>query len=218
MTKSIKKILTTIFAATLGAATLAIFASCAPAASDFTFEAENAIIDDDGAQSPVTVENTTEWTESGDEGVEVTNIGYFTTSGETLTFKIESTHECDATLTLRAASGVCDMETLDWTTFMFTMKEVDLSENEYITLKVNGTEASLSGVLPETENSSWYLPASYHHFGEGTADIHLTKGENIIIIEVVSEDGMGINIDKITINAASTLTWTETDNSDRASA
>ena len=84
---------------------------------------------------------------------------------------------------------------------------------------VNGAECKLEGVLPGLEAPmDWEVLSSYYkHYGTATAKIDLKSGENVIVLTSQGYNGGqgGINVDKITINAASELTWTETDNSDR---
>lgn len=93
------------------------------------------------------------------------------------------------------------------------MKEIDLSLGEVVKVTNNDAEVALTGILPSTPNSSFMNAACYHHFGEGKGNIKLKKGENVILLTIVGT--MGINVDKITINAASELTFTKTDNSER---
>lgn len=206
---------------TVSVLTMTAFAGCAPEAKDYVFEAEDAILIDTEDEtlttaqgySTMTLEKTTEWTEDGSEGPEVTNVGYFASAGDTIKFVINSSEECTATLTLRAASGYADFETMDWTTWVFTMKEIDLSEGDVLSVTNNGDEVALTGILPSTPNSSFTNAACYHHFGEAKGSIKLKKGENVILLTIVGQ--MGVNVDKITINAASNLTFTKTDNSSR---
>ena len=98
-------------------------------------------------------------------------------------------------------------------------EEVDLSKGEHAKLTVNGTECKLEGVLPGLEAPmDWEVVSSYYkNYGTATAKIDLKAGENVIVLTSQGYNGGqgGINVDKITINAASELTWTETDNSDR---
>ena len=76
---------------------------------------------------------------------EATQGGYFTTAGETITFKINASKACSATLTLRAASAVAQFAD------PMIFEEVDLSKGEHAKLTVNGTECKLEGVLPGLE-------------------------------------------------------------------
>lgn len=217
-----KKLLTVLAVIlSVSALTATALTGCAPKAQDFVFEAEDAILidtEDESAKNaqgykPITLEQATEWTEDGSEGPEVTNVGYFSSTGDTIKFVINSSRECAATLTLRAASCVFDLATVDWSTMSFTMKEVDLSEGDVVSIKNNGTEIAMTGILPSTPNSSFMNAACYHHFGEAKGTVNLKKGENVITLTIVGT--MGINVDKITINAASDLTFTKTDNTER---
>ena len=190
--------------------------------TEYTFEAEKGVLTDgtgtnNGQPTPITVETGTEW--GGDKdtaGPEVTALGYFNT-GAVVTFKITSDKECDALLTLRAAST--ENETDLWTGgSTFTVKEVDLSKGEHATLSVNGTNVALAGILPGLSltgigwgDMGWIYNAPLKNFGTGTAVIHLNEGENTIVLTAAK----GFNLDKIAIKADATLTWTETDNSSR---
>ena len=203
--------------------------------TDYTFEAEKGVLTNGKTQQydwatgqtseveqPVTVETGTEW--GGDKdtaGPEVTALGYFN-GGATVTFKITSDKECDATLTIRAASTENEAD-IGWgptgmTMTYFNVKEVDLSKGEHATLSVNGTNVALTGILPglnltglTADDMSWVYNAPLKNFGTGTANIHLKAGENTIVLTAAK----GFNLDKIVINADATLTWTETDNSSR---
>ncbi len=195
--------------------------------TEYTFEAEKGVITNGKTQQydwqtseveqPVTVETGTEW--GGDKdtaGPEVTALGYFN-GGATVTFTITSDKECDALLTLRAAST--ENETDLWTGgSTFTVKEADLSKGEHATLAVNGTNVALAGILPGLSltgigwgDMGWIYSAPLKNFGTGTAVIHLNEGENTIVLTAAK----GFNLDKIVIKADATLTWTETDNSSR---
>ncbi len=198
---------------------------------EYTFEAEKGIITNGKTQQydqatgqtseveqPVTVETGTEW--GGDKdtaGPEVTALGYFN-GGATVTFKITSDKECDALLTLRAASTENETD-MWWGGNTFTVKEADLSKGEHATLAVNGSNIALAGILPgltltgvSGADMGWIYGAPLKNFGTGTARVHLVAGENTIVLTALK----GFNLDKITIKADATLTWTETDNSSRA--
>ncbi len=197
--------------------------------TEYTFEAEKGVITNgkttgqtSEVEQPVTVETGTEWGGDKDtEGPEVTALGYFN-GGATVTFTITSDKECDALLTLRAASTENESD-MGWgpsgmTLTQFTVKEADLSKGEHATLAVNGTNVALAGILPglnltglTPDDMGWIYSAPLKNFGTGTANIHLVAGENTIVLTAAK----GFNLDKITITADATLTWTETDNSSR---
>lgn len=205
---------------TIGALTLTACGS----GTDYTFEAEDAVLEGttqgwvNGAQqeTAITVEEGTEWAglnEDGTpkEGPAVKNLGNFNAASQSITWKITASKECDATLTLRAASAVMSMAE-DWSSL--GMSEVDLSKNEYATLKVNGTAVALEGTLPGLSGLGWDMMANgaiYRNFGTGTAKIHLVAGENVIVLQGMGTQS-GINIDKIIINASAELSFTKTNN------
>lgn len=205
---------------TIGALTL----TACGGGTDYTFEAEDAVLAGttqgyvNGAQQEtgITVEEGTEWAglnEDGTpkEGPAVKNLGNFNASGQSITWTITASKECDATLTLRAASAVMSFAE-DFSSF--GMAEVDLSKNEYLTLKVNGTAASLEGILPGLSGLGWEMMANgaiYRQFGTGSAKIHLVKGENVIVINGMGTQS-GVNIDKIIINCTAELSFEKTNN------
>ena len=202
-----KKLNRALAAVTLSATLIASLAGCGGSAQDYVFEAEKAELSA-ACMVETGPEYTTEVTTT-----EATQVGYFTTAGETITFKINADKACSATLTLRAASACAQ-----WADPM-VFEEVDMSKGEHAKLTVNGAECKLEGVLPGLEAPmDWEVLSSYYkHYGTATAKIDLKSGENVIVLTSQGYNGGqgGINVDKITINAASELTWTETDNSDR---
>lgn len=200
-----KKLNKAIAALTLTALLAASLAGCGGKAQDYVFEAEKAELSA-ACMVETGPEYTTEVTDT-----EATQVGYFTTAGETITFKINASKNCSATLTLRAASACAQ-----WVDPM-VFEEVDMSKGECAKLTVNGTECKMEGVLPGLEAPmDWEAVSAYYkHYGTATAKIDLKSGENVIVLTSQGYAGGGINVDKITINAAAELTWTETDNSDR---
>lgn len=200
-----KKLNRALAAVTLSATLIASLAGCGGSAQDYVFEAEKAELSA-ACMVETGPEYTTEVTTT-----EATQVGYFTNAGETITFKINADKACSATLTLRAASACAQ-----WADPM-VFEEVDMSKGECAKLTVNGTECKLEGVLPGLEAAmDWEaFSAYYKHYGTATAKIDLKAGENVIVLTSQGYSGGGINVDKITINAAAELTWNETDNSDR---
>lgn len=205
--KKVHKTLTAIAAFTLAASMALSLTGCGGKAQDYVFEAEKAEL-----SSACMVETGPEYTTEVTD-TEATQVGYFTTAGETITFKINASKACSATLTLRAASAVAQFAD------PMIFEEVDLSKGEHAVLSVNGTDCKLEGVLPGLEAPmDWEVFSAYYkHYGTATAKIDLKAGENLIVLTSQGYNGGqgGINVDKITINATSELTWTETDNSDR---
>lgn len=207
--------------------------SAAVAAEDYTFEAESAVITDGtvsvspgwgqpavDAPASVKVETGTKYTGDGSTGEAVTNLGYFYGEGTKAVWTVTAAEECDVVITLHAAAAVQDQSGVtDWTTGAgLKFKAVDLSQNEYVKLSVNGTDAQLTGTLPGLEGLNWESirnPAVYANYGTGTVKVHLTKGENVITLSAVKKDS-GINIDKIVISSPVALTYTPADNSARA--
>lgn len=211
-----------------------------PEAQDFTFQAEDAILADADGQAENTIKIQTRMEEGQDETNATKVIGYFTTEGQTITWKINSSHACTATVKIRLSGCAYaaidkDGNIVDMNTIMGTLMwgapapegfDMD-SANGYLQelkaedcglmFKVNGTEATMSGTLAGKKietGSGWGLFGVYNAvaFGEYTATIDLKKGENTIVLEVGTA---GANVDKITINAASKLTHTAVDNKDR---
>lgn len=202
---------------------MAALGGCAPDPQDFTFECEQMIIEGSGqgsaGASPATVE-TGPLYDSEEEG---TFVGTFSDAGSTLTFTVTSDYECDATITLYAASAKSgmDMSGVDWndpTTYgnmKIWLDAIDLEEvtadGATVSITNNGgAPVTLKGTLPGLETLDMQDTASWHYVGSGSGTIHLVKGENKIVIEHV--ESIGINYDKVVINAAANLTWTPTEN------
>lgn len=199
------KTMTKIAALVLSVVMIASLAGCGDGAgTDYVFEAENAVLSS-ACQIETGPEYTTELTD-----IEATQVGYFTAAGETITWKINASKACTATLTLRAASACA--------TFGEPMvfEEVDMSKGEHAVLTVNGTKVDMTGTLPGLEAPmDWEaFSAYYKHYGEATAKIELKSGENTIVLTSQGYNGGqgGINVDKITINASAELTWNPTTN------
>ena len=199
--------------------------------TDYTFEAEKAQLSQN-ADGVAVYQSATEYSANG-EGAAVELVGYFTAADASIVWKITSDKECDATLTLRAASASADGAGL-WMGGKGYIKEMDLSTGTYVTLDVNGTNAKLDGKLPGLEftpaedfsNMMDFYGSYMNNYAEVTAKIHLKAGENTITLKslgyVETPEGegaqpisYGINVDKITVTAPATLTWTETDNTGR---
>lgn len=206
----IKKLFTVAAASALALTFGAVALTGCGTAKDFTFEAEEAVLTDPDTvaeNQTMTVQNGSEWTGTDEEGAEVTVVGYFSTPGQTITWNIKSSSECDATLLIRGSSCAFDFASMDWTNWTMTINELT-AEDSGVVLKVNDTEVTFTGTLPETEGGSF----TTLHFGEYIANIHLKSGDNKIVLESVTG---GFNVDKITVNAKSDLTFEKADNSDR---
>ena len=126
--KKAHKTLTAIASLALAASLAASLAGCGGKAQDYVFEAEKAEL-----SAACMVETGPEYSAEG-SGPEATQVGYFTTAGETITFKINASKACSATLTLRASSA-CGQ----WAEPM-VFEEVDMSKGEHAKLTVNGEE------------------------------------------------------------------------------
>lgn len=199
---------------------MAALGGCAPDPQDFTFECEQMIIEGSGqgsaGASPSNIETEGIYIDGVELGDEATFVGTFSDAGSKLTFVVTSDVECDATFTLHAASAKMGMAA-DWSDAW--IDEIDLeditADGTTVSITNNGGDPiTLKGTLPGTTWEGGFAgmgtPGVWHHVGSGTGTIHLVKGENKIVIEHV--ESIGINYDKVVINAAANLTWTPTEN------
>ncbi len=214
-----------------GMAALAGCVAPAPEAKDFTFEAEEATLTENDDNVACYQEVTEYGAAEGADTIEI--VGYFTAADANIIWTIQSSHECDATLTLRAASTAvqANIDSSGEGPYTATTLELDMSTGEYATLTVNDVEVSFTGTLPGIAEKTFAdamtgfgeaYGGMMNNYGTVTAKIHLKKGENVIALTslgyVENNINYGLNVDKITINAASNLTWTPEDNTDRAPA
>lgn len=220
MKKTIKKMLgiTAAAALTLSMGSMALI-GCGGGVKDYTFEAEHAVWSEN-----IFVDTGAVW---GQDGSEATFAGNFNQPGQTITWTIKASKECDATLTLHAASASMGMIPIDPngnlqdpTNFKIGLAEVDLSSDQ-ITISVNDTAASMTGKLPANP-AEWDGQSAdgWHNVGTATGTVHLKKGENVITLEITGAPPFGywtagINVDKIVINSEAKLTFTKTDNSNK---
>ncbi len=237
--KSLKKILgiaaTSALALTLGAFALT---GCG-GDKGYTFEAEEAILTEPEGFEP------SDWgaklmdlEEKKDGKKDITVVGYFSAKGMTITWKINAEEECDASIKIYGSSTKFKTVTkadgtaieYDWTTWQPTNVEptdevkggIDAlpAENSGVSLKVNGSAATMSGTLPGKEVTATFAESSSFYAlyvaGQYTANVKLNKGENIIVLEIDGAAGGGFNVDKMVIDASTKLTHTPVDNSDRA--
>lgn len=217
-----------------GALTLAMGAfaltGCAKGV-DYTFEAEEAELCEG-----LKVQNGKQWT-ANDDGADVTVVSYFANAGQTITWTINAASDCNVKLKLRASSCAfgalnASNEVVDLGEIMGSIMQggaIEEGTKGYVSelkaadcgsvLKVNDAEVTMSGTLPSTtielaDGNPWALMGVYSviNCGEFTADAKLKKGENKIVLEVVTS---GFNVDSLTVNSSAELTFTETDNSDR---
>ena len=193
--KTIRKIAALILSVLM----IASLAACGGSAKEFTFEAENAVINAEGASV-----ETGPSTKDGQDNGEITNVGSFNSG--TLTWTITSDKDCDATLTLHGAS--CAMGFSDAGMCLYEIDMATASGTVY-KLTNNGTEYSMTGKLPGTEVLNMEDPAVWRNMGTVTANIKLVKGENKIVFEIAGAlEGAfssGINVDKIVISAPAEL-------------
>jgi len=201
---------------------------------DNVFEAEEAVLFDPEDMD----ENNYMKLQPNAEGSEETYtlVSYFATEGQTITWNVKSSKECDVTLKLYASScvfcltdangNVADLtaalwmqqfpEGFDQTTMQPTLAAVKGAD---IALTVNDAEVTLEGSLPELKtgvvSNAWEAMGIYSavKIGAVSATVHLTKGENKIVL--TPSTGVGYNVDKITINTDAKLTFKKTDNSAR---
>lgn len=201
------KTITKIAAIILSVVMIASLAGCGASAKEFTFEAENAVINADGANV-----ETGPSTLNGKDNGDITNVGSFNSG--TLTWTITSDKDCDATLTLYGAS--CAMGMTD--AGGFGLMEIDMATASGSVYKLtnNGTACTMTGKLPGTAELNMEDPAVWRNMGSVTANIKLVKGENKIVFEIAGAlEGAfssGVNVDKIVISAPAELTWNPTNN------
>lgn len=217
-----------------GALTLAMGAfaltGCAKGV-DYTFQAEEAELCEG-----LKVQNGKQWT-ANDDGADVTVVSYFATAGQTITWTINAASDCNVKLRLSASS--CAFGALNASNEVVDLGEImgaiygggGLEEGTKghvaelkaadcgAVLKVNDAAVTMSGTLPSTTidvdaNNPWAIMGVYSviNCGEYTAEAKLKKGENKIVLEVVSG---GFNVDSLTVNSSAELTFNATDNSDR---
>ena len=194
--KTIRKITALILSVLM----VASLAACGGSAKEFTFEAEDAAINAEGAAV-----ETGPSTKDGKDNGDITNVGSFNSG--TLTWTITSDKDCDATLTLHGAS--CAMGMTDAGGFGLFEIDMATASGSVYKLSVNGTEYSMTGKLPGTEELNMEDPAVWRNMGTVTANIKLVKGENKVVFEIAGAlEGAfssGVNVDKIVISAPAEL-------------
>lgn len=214
--KKIGKLAAMIASATL-ALTMGVFSltGCA-SGTDYTFEAENATLEGevmgmDGTMSPAAVENGKEYKINGElvEGATLSGVGNFNGVGQKMTWTVEASADCSATLTLYGASALMEFEDNNLT----GLSELDFGTSTAYKLTCNGEEAKLSGKLPGSVwENGWAdmgAPGAWWNIGTATAKINLKQGKNTVVFEIVGLDTgrftAGVNVDKIVINASAEL-------------
>ncbi len=213
--KKAAKFFTIALAVALVAVFVFAFAGCG--GTDYVFEAESSVIAGEGNVSGTGVGLATVETGpgyiDGKAVEELTDVGNFNTAGQTLTFTITSDKACSAKITLQAASAAMGMNANG---DGLALAEIDFATQTAYKLTNNGTEITLSGKLPGLDPLDMSDQAAWRNMGKVSGNVDLVAGENKIVLEIVGAiEGTfssGLNVDKITINAPATLTWTPTTN------
>ena len=236
--KSLKKILTFAAASALTLTMGAVALTGCGGGKDFTFEAEHATL----AEPDGFVENPNwgikamdlETKQEGDN--ELVAIGYFSVKGMTITWKVNASEECDASIKICGSSTKfkklikADGTAVEYAPPTYQpnatpdedvsggIDELDAA-NCGVVLKVNGENAEMNGTLPGKEVTVKFVESmgiyALYVSGQYTANVKLQKGENTIVLEVDAQQGGGFNVDKIVVNTSAELTHTPVDNSDR---
>lgn len=234
--KSFKKILMFAAASALTLTMGAVALTGCGGGKEYTFEAENAILAEPEGFEPSQWVKGMDLEEKLDGETDVTAVGYFSTQGMTITWKVNAAEEGDVTIKVYGSSTKfmqptkmdgSQVEYLPPTYQPNVEPDEELkagleelpAENCGVALKVNGEEATMSGTLPGLEKTITIAQAmeiyGLYKGGYYTANVHLNKGENTIVLEVNTQMGGGFNVDKIVVKANSELTHTAVDNSDR---
>lgn len=189
----------------------------APVDGVYHFEAEHAILEDNGAgsQHVMVIEvDRHEFTASGEtNGPLVNDVGYFggqsDNEGQTITWKFDSSAAGEVKLTLRISSAVGSWDDLK-------ISPIDLGAEGAPSLKVNGADISLEGKqldgLDNLTLEDMQSGVAYSNFSEVEITVNLVAGENTVVL---TSGAKGCNVDKIMIETSNTLTFTKTNNSDR---
>lgn len=233
--KKFKKILSV---AAVSALTLTVgaFALTGCGGKDYAFEAEEALLEEPEGfvPNPQFGLNAMDVEEKNDG--EVTCVGYFSTKGMTITWKVNASEDCEVVLKILGSSTKfkevtkADGSKIEYAPPLYQpnleigeMVKGGLdelaAENCGVALKINGEEATMSGTLPGIEMTIEYenfmsMAAFYGLYkgGEFKANVKLKKGENTIVLESVSG---GFNVDKLVVNSPVEVTCEKIDNSDR---
>ena len=195
-------------------------APVAPVEGVYSFEAENAELDDKGAASNTMVVEVDrrEFTEPGDNtGPLVTNVGYFggseVNAGQTITWKFTAAKAGEVTLKLRASSAVGD-----WAGRKITA--IEMGTDGAPTLAVNDEVKDLAGQrIGETRSDftqdDMQSGRAYSNFTELEITVQLVAGTNTVVF---TSGTLGCNPDKIMIETDIELTFIKTNNNNRIAA
>ena len=203
---------------------IAAFALVGCGVQEYTFEAEDAVLEGEAVSwtgsTPMSIETGPVYTGTDAEGAEATVVGNFNSDAQSITWTITSSKECDADLTFYAASAA--MVVKDMATWSFGLAAITGDSGVVSITNNGGTAVTLSGSLPGLETLDMSDATSWKNIGSLTGKIHLVKGENKIVLKIDGsvEGAMssGVNVDKIVLKASANLTFTKTDNSDKAAA
>ena len=202
---------------------MAAMVGCGVSGDPYTFEAEDGEL---GGAAQVE-EGKHFWAGSlNEQGDELTQVGYFTSEGATLTFNVTAEKAAKVELNFRLASAASDTSkmTMDWTTWAvggtYIIKSIDLSKGNVIKLTVNGEEVKLKGTLPELTidlegaNMMAIYDSPMCNYQDVKVVVNLKEGANKIElaalgyteeIEVEGADPVtvnyGVNIDKVIITS-----------------
>lgn len=213
--KNWKKIVLAATSAVLACGMAVAVAACGVSGDPYTFEAEDAELG--GA---ATVEGGKHfWTDDiATPGDELTQVGYFTEEGATITFTVTAEAAAKVELNLRIASAAMDQAGM-MTGGDFIVKSIDLKTQKVFTLTVNDKEVEVTGTLPEIklamsdvgENFMNLFDAPLCNYQDVKVVVDLKAGENKIVLAATglkSEDGAinyGVNVDKIIITSPTKL-------------
>lgn len=190
----------------------------APVNGVYTFEAENAVLQDpEGVGHAMVVEvNRGDIGPSAVEGVSVTDIGYFggnngTNAGQTITWKFTAKTAGKVTIKLHASSAVGE-----WAGK--TITAIEMGEEGAPTVSFNGTDVDLTGQKIgknktfTDEELGGDNNKMYWYFTDLEIEVDLVAGENTLVL---TSGTLGCNPDKITIETDIELTFVKTNNNDR---
>lgn len=190
----------------------------APVGGVYTFEAENAVLEDpESVQNPMVVE-----VGRGDigptavEGASVTDVGYFGgtgNAGQTITWKFTAATAGKVTIKLHASSAVGEWSSRH-------IDAIEMGTEGAPSVSFNGTALDLSGktigktkdfTQEELEGDNNKM---YWYFTDLEIEVNLVAGENTLVL---TSGEKGCNPDKITIETAIELTFVKTNNTGRIS-
>lgn len=204
-----KKMKTAIALACLLALALSL-AACGGSTEAYVFEAEHALITDGtGTWAPVTQVGIDMNTDKPARVDGISNIS----DGTTLTWKITADKAGSATITLRVGSHL-----REWGIDDAQINAIaDISQA--LSLSVNGAPVAITGSVPggpQTVPEDADEGALAYFIADIPVEIQLKAGENVISFTALgTSNDYNLFMDSLAVKTGSTLTFTETDNSDR---